>query len=79
MYSYYCLKITNSLKNGRLNPYSGGKCIPIKNGKNLFKHRIKRLNPYSGGKCIPIWAVLSVLPKIVAGLNPYSGGKCIPI
>ena len=37
-----------------LNPYSGGKCIPIiMENSNEIKKQIG-LNPYSGGKCIPI-------------------------
>jgi len=36
-----------------LNPYSGGKCIPI-NASWTEVSVLRCLNPYSGGKCIPI-------------------------
>ena len=39
--------------NAGLNPYSGGKCIPIGFCK-LMRVYLSRLNPYSGGKCIPM-------------------------
>jgi len=45
------------LKGGRLyslNPYSGGKCIPIKRTTTKKYVFGRSLNPYSGGKCIPI-------------------------
>jgi len=61
-----------------LNPYSGGKCIPIIYQELIRKETGDCLNPYSGGKCIPI------LHSRARGmqtdcLNPYSGGKCIPM
>jgi len=37
-----------------LNPYSGGKCIPMVN-LEPENEASQRLNPYSGGKCIPIF------------------------
>jgi len=63
-----------------LNPYSGGKCIPINHAFNGIADLLLCLNPYSGGKCIPI-IVMKVVPSKdrTKSLNPYSGGKCIPI
>ena len=63
---------------GCLNPYSGGKCIPIRWDQDETNLLVS-LNPYSGGKCIPIYKEIKPREKLFKCLNPYSGGKCIPI
>ena len=53
MYSYANTLMYKMEKLGGLNPYSGGKCIPIFR-KGGIAYKGDGLNPYSGGKCIPI-------------------------
>jgi len=53
MYSYQIETLRKECGVSSLNPYSGGKCIPMifPNWKTSERNC---LNPYSGGKCIPI-------------------------